>query len=118
MNYAELFTPHHIAVLADWLAEKSEVVLQIELPHSGGSGTFTAVRSLTEVKRGVREINHPEVEILIWKNGSARDDMSWIYANPSEVMYFAVKKNRNSYEAYLGDPERYRRALDDWARYP
>ena len=86
-NYTDLFTPHHIAVLVDWLREKGELLLQIELPRSGGSGLSQTVHSLAEIKRAVEQVSNPEVEILIWKNrtqgefessDSFFDDLKWI----------------------------------------
>lgn len=124
MNYTELFTPHHIATLSDWLEEKGQILVQVELPHSGGSGLRYTVRSLAEIKRAIAPIHHPEIEIMIWKNQTEEqlesdhplpDDLPWIYSHPDEVMYLAVKKNRAS-TAYLDNPGKYRKAIDDWSR--
>lgn len=122
-NYKDLITAHHIATLADWLEEKGEVFLQVELPHSGGSGLHQTVRSLGEVKRAVEQIRNPEIEIFIWKNRTQAefesgvafpDDLSWIYQHGDEVMYLAVKKNRNSSASYINEPGKYRKAIEDW----
>jgi hypothetical protein len=122
MTYAGLFTPHHIATLADWLDEKRQLLVQIELPHSGGSGSYATVRSLVELKRIVESVTNPEIEIFIWKNRTERelenadepDDLEWIYSHPDEVMYLSVKKNRNFSRSYANDPEKYREVLEQW----
>ena len=125
MNYTELFTPHHIATLADWLEEKGQIFLQIELPHSGGSGLYHTVRSLAEIKRAVAEVRNPEIEIIIWKNQTQEqfesdhplpDDLTWIYQHSGEVMYLAVKKNRAFSAAYMENPQKYQKAIDEWPR--
>jgi hypothetical protein len=122
-KYTELFTPHHIATLADWLKEKGEVFVQIELPHSGGSGNYSTARSLGELKRAVQQVNNSEIEITIWKNRTQAefesdhpfpDDLTWIYAHPEEVMYFSVRKNRNSSASYIQDPAKYKKDVDEW----
>lgn len=122
-NYAGLFTPHHIATLADWLEEKGELFLEIELPHSGGSGLYQTVHSLAEVKRAVEQVSNPEIEIFIWKNRTQVEfesgvafpgDLSWIYLHGDEVMHLAVKKNRNSSESYLNEPGKYQKEVEEW----
>jgi hypothetical protein len=122
-NYKDLFTAHHIATLADWFEEKGEVFLQIELPHSGGSGLYQTVHSVAEVKRYVEQVTNPEITILIWKNRTKAqlesdvpfpDDLKWVYLHNDEVMYFAVTKNRNSSASYITDPGKYSDAIKQW----
>ena len=121
LNYRDLFTPHHIATLVDWLTE-SEFFVQIELPHSGGSGVYRTVHSLRELKILVEQVRNPEIEILIWRKRTQTEfesddpfpDLKWIYFHPDEVMYLAVKKNRNSSASYIDDPAKYKKEVDDW----
>jgi hypothetical protein len=56
MNYTELFTPHHIAVLVDWFAEKPELCVELYHPHGGGSASYFTVRSLAELKSLIQSI--------------------------------------------------------------
>lgn len=123
MNYIDLFAPHHIATLADWLAEKGEVFLQIELPHSGGSGLYETVRSLADLKRAIQNVGNPEIEILIWRHRTLEEfesddpfeaDLKWIYSHPDEVMYLSVKKNLNSSASYLENPAKYQKESEEW----
>jgi hypothetical protein len=124
MNYTELFTAHHIAVLVDWLEEKGEVCVEIHIPHGGGSASYYTVRSLNELKRIVT-VNSREIVITIWKTRAqaefesdegvpVADDLKWMYFHPDEVMYFAVLKNRNWSESYDKNPARYRKDIDEW----
>ena len=100
--------------------------MRIELPHSGGSGLSYTVRSLAELKEAILQVSHPEIEITIWKNitneGWEADtqlpDLSWIYLHPDEVMYLAVKKNRNFSASYKDSPARYETAIGDWLGQP
>jgi hypothetical protein len=123
-NYTELFTPHHIAVLVDWLGEKGELCVEIYAPHSGGGPSYHTVHSLAELK-GLVSLKWPEIIITIWKNHNqaefqsdaglpVADNLKWIYFHPDEVMYFAVQKNRNWSESYDKQPEKYRKEVEDW----
>jgi len=124
VDHRDLFTPHHVATLADWLEEKGQLFVQIELPHSGGSGLYRTVPSLGELKRTVEQVRHPEIEIIVWRDRTQAefesathplpDDLDWIYHHPDEVMYLAVKKNRNSSASYIDDPAKYKKEVDDW----
>jgi hypothetical protein len=120
MKYTDLFTPHHLATLVDWLAEKGQLLVQIELPHSGGAGLSYTVRSMAELKAAIQQVSHPEIEIMIWKNISNAPveaelpDLHWIYMHSDEVMYLAVKKNRNFNASYQDSPARYEKTIDDW----
>ena len=122
MNYRDLFTPHHIATLVDWLQERGQLFVQIELPHSGGGGWHGAVGSLRELKQRVEQVKHSEIEIVIWKNRTQAEfesddpfpDLKWIYLHADEVMYVAVRKNRNSSACYRDDPAKYKKEVEDW----
>ncbi len=112
LNYKDLFTAHHIDVVADWLREKGELFLQIELPHSGGSGQYQTAHSLAEVNHAVESARNLEIDILIWKNRTQAEfesdvafaDLTWVYLHNDEVMYLAVKKNRNASASYIKIP--------------
>ncbi len=122
MTHLFLFTPHHIATLADWLDERGQLLLQVELPHSGASGFYATIGSLAELKRTLENVTNPEIEIFVWKNRTEEesegvdksDDLKWIYSHPDEVMYLSVKKNRNFSPSYAKDPERYREFVEQW----
>lgn len=122
LNYKDLFTAHHIAVVADWLREKGELFLQIELPHSGESGLYQTAHSLAEVKHAVESARNLEIDILIWKNGTQAEfesdvafpDQTWVYLHNDEVMYLAVKKNRNASASYIKDPGKYSKEIEEW----
>ncbi len=122
MKYTELFSPHHLATLVDWLEEKGQLLLQIELPHSGGSGVCHTVQSLAELKVLIEGVTHPEIEIVIWKNMTQSafesdellPDLKWIYGHTDEVMYLAVLKNRNFSFSYSDHAARYEKAISDW----
>lgn len=66
MNYVGLFTPHHVAVLHDWLTELGELYVYINYPHRGGSGSAYFVRSLEDVRRLITQQTHAEIEIHIF----------------------------------------------------
>jgi hypothetical protein len=124
MNYKGLFTPHHIAMLADWLHEKGALCAELYIPHGGSTGWYETVRSLAELKKVVAEIRTGEIEITIWKNHTQAEfesddpfvyDLKWIYSHADEVMYFSVHKNRNSSASYNSDPEKYSKDIEEWA---
>lgn len=128
MNYADLFTPHHIALLADWLAEKGELCVDIYHPHGGGGPTYFTVRSLAELKKVISGTSaYLELIITIWKNHtqaefesdtppSFQDDVKWIYGHNDEVMYFSIQKNRNWSQCYHDNPSKYQKEVEDWSR--
>lgn len=126
MNFVDLFTPHHIAVLVDWLQEKREVCVEIYIPHGGASGSYYTVRSLEDLKRIVSGIRSHEIQITIWKNHTQSEfesdeaeaylsELRWIYSHADEVMYLSVMKNRNWSESYHNDPDKYAQQVKEWA---
>lgn len=125
MKYTELFTPYHVAVLVDWLAEKGELCVEIYIPHSGGGPIYDTIRSLAELKGVVSRAPGPEIQISIWKNHIQAefetdegvpnaDNRQWIYAHNDEVMWFAVSKNPNWSESCHNHPEKYRKEVEEW----
>jgi hypothetical protein len=93
MNYAELFTPHHIALLADWFYKRPELCAEIYQPHGGGSQSYYTVQSLRELKSRIPSFdNYLEIVITIWKNhtqvSSSRknQELSFLIANGSTLM--------------------------------
>jgi hypothetical protein len=127
LKYADLFTPHHIAVLVDWLEEKDGFCVEIYFPHGGGSPSYFSVSSLAELKRLISDIRFPEVQITIWKDRKKEEfesdsympmdgELKWIYFHGDEVMYFSVQKNRNWSESYEKNPEKYRKEVEEWSK--
>jgi len=127
LKYTDLFTPHHIAVLADWLEEKGELCVEIYIPHGGGSASYFRVSSLAELKLLVADLRSLEVQITIWKNRTKeefeseeckpiQDELRWIYSHSDEVMYFSVQKNRNWSESYTENPGKYQKEIDEWSQ--
>lgn len=126
MNYADLFTPHHIAMVVDWLHEKGELCVEVYIPHGGGGPSLYTVRSLADLKHIVREVRSNEIQITIWKNHKQseleaddnsevfRSNLKWLYAHSDEVMYFSVMKNRNWSESYSKNPDKYAEAVREW----
>ena len=128
MRYTELFTPHHIAVLVDWLAEKPSLCVEIYFPHSAGGPSYYTIHSLNELKSLIQPITWPEIQITIWRYRSQANfeadesgqleaftsDLKWIYFHSDEVMYYSVMKNRNSSESYSKQPERYTGHVQEW----
>ena len=66
MNYSNIFTPHNLALLSDWLAETGELYVDIYLPHSGGSGTSYFIRSLQDLKDLVVQQTGPEIVVSVF----------------------------------------------------
>jgi hypothetical protein len=121
MRYVELFTPPHIAILSDWLAEDGTLSLHIHLPHSGGAGKSFPVMTLRELRDLVAQQAHPEIVILVFrKSVSTEEDLDrstqldWVYSNSDKVLYLAVTKNRNSYEPYAVNEQQYAEEVRDW----
>lgn len=67
MNYLGLFTPYHLAVLQDWITESGELFVDLNYPHSGGSGRDYFVRSLEDLHRLISQQTNPEIEISIFR---------------------------------------------------
>jgi hypothetical protein len=126
MNFLDLFTPHHIATLVDWLQEKRELCVEIYIPHGGGSGSYYTVRSLADLKRMLEGIPSREIQITIWKNHTQSEfesdeaeaflsELKWIYTHADEVMYCSVLKNRNWSESYQNNPDKYAKEVKEWS---
>ena len=95
VRYADLLTPSHLATISSWLAERGEVFVQIELPHTRGNGYYHVVSSLTALQRALGAVRHPEVEIFIWKSPERGVPLDLVRSRPDEVLYFAVRgRNR------------------------
>ena len=123
----DLFTAHHVSLLADWLDEKGELCLEIYIPYGGGSPTYYGIRSLDDVKHAISKVSPLEIQITIWKNYTKEQfeadqvpkdvsDLKWIYSYNDEVMYFSVHKNRNWTESFHKAPEKYSRQIEEWLR--
>jgi hypothetical protein len=67
MNYVELFTEHHVAMLYDWLTELGELFVRLEYPHSAMAGDDYLVRSLEELRDLISRQTHNELEIHIFR---------------------------------------------------
>ncbi len=61
MNYSSIFTLHNLALLSDWLDETGELYVDIDLPHSGGSGISYFIRSLQDLKELMAQQVWPEI---------------------------------------------------------
>ena len=125
MDYTELFTPHHIALLIDWFEEKESLCLELYFPHSASSASYFTVRSLSEIRGLIQTIKHPEIQITVWKNHTKEEfetdgpepcptDLKWIYTHGDEIMYLSVLKNRNWTESYHNNPEKYQKQIEEW----
>lgn len=121
MNYADLLTPHHIALLHDWLAEAGGLYVYTSFPHSGGMDASSAVSSLDELKLFLSAQTWPEAQIFIFKGAEFEEfklgrcfDLKWVYGNSAEVLYIALHKNRNYYEEYEREQEKYAEAVAKW----
>jgi hypothetical protein len=66
INYRTLFTPQNLAMLSDWLSETGELYVNIEYPHSGGSGSSYFIRSMTDLKTLIVGQTHGEIDITIF----------------------------------------------------
>ncbi|MBK9747412.1 MAG: hypothetical protein IPO91_11600 [Chloroflexi bacterium] len=66
MNYLHLLSLDNIALLKDWLEETGELYVDIDLPHSGSSGSAYLVRSMNELKLLISRQTHPEIVIAIF----------------------------------------------------
>jgi hypothetical protein len=122
MNYCDLFTPDHIAMLHDWLAEKKTLSVHIYWPHRGCSGSSYLVTSLQELRQLLSAESHPEIEIYILRQAQLPDDdevdrcydHQWVYKNQNDVLYITVAKNLNYYERYHTDPKKYDGIVSQW----
>jgi hypothetical protein len=64
---------------------------------------------------------HPELEIFVFKGKELGDDeldhaldLDWAHKNADKVLYLAVKKNRNSYDAYRKNAQKYQSVVERW----
>jgi hypothetical protein len=125
MNYCALLTPHHLAMVHDWLANSENVFVRIERPHSGGTGDSHTIRSLNDLRALLTRESHPEIEIFIFQMPTVPDDelhrvleRDWVYRNPDRVLYLGVQKNRSRYEPYEQHPTRYEGIVQEWRATP
>src|SRR4051812_9858227 len=123
MNYCELFTPDHIALLHDWLNEVKELLVHLEWPHRGCSGTSYRVASLPQLKELLTAQTHPEIEIFVFREAAISEeemdrclDLQWVYGNPADAMYLSVKKSRNYYAKYHENANRYASIIYQWSK--
>ncbi len=66
MNYLDIFTPHNLALLSDWLTDTDEMYVDVNLPHSGGSSTPYFIRSFQDLKDLVAQQSWPEIQITVY----------------------------------------------------
>ena len=123
MNYCNLFTAHLVALLHDWLEDAGELLVRLEWPHRGGSGTSYRIASLRELKELLAVQDHPEIEVFVFRRNDISEDeldsyleMQWVCKNPDDVIYVTVNKNRNYYERYHDQPSRYQSVVEDWVK--
>ena len=93
VKYADLFTPAHEGTILRWLREQGEVFVQIELPDTAGEGFYHVVDSLGALQQAVNLVQHPQVEIYIWKNPERAVPRHLVHSRPDEVLYLAVRTN-------------------------
>jgi hypothetical protein len=67
VDYVGLLTPHHVALLHDWITELGELYVYIEYPHSGGGGIGYLVQDLENIRDLISQQTHPEIEISIFR---------------------------------------------------
>jgi hypothetical protein len=67
MNYAELFTHHHIALLHDWLTDLGELFIDFHYPHRAGTNNNYFIKRLEDVRDAVSQQHHTEIEITIFR---------------------------------------------------
>jgi hypothetical protein len=82
IDYTTLFSDHNLALLSDWLAATGELYLDVDYPHSGGSGLNYRVRSMADLKAlVVEQQNQPEISFTVFQRlqyplrGVADDDL-------------------------------------------
>jgi hypothetical protein len=66
VDYSNLVTPPYVALFYDWLTELRELFVDLEYPHSGGSGKNYFVRSLSDIRNLLSQQAHPEIVITIF----------------------------------------------------
>ena len=123
MDYTQLFTPHHIALIHDWLFEIGTISIRLELPHSGCSGETYQIKSLGELKVLIVSQKHTEIEVFIFKKSEVTEEdlnntsnLSWVYSNSDWILYLARKNNRNYYESYDRNKDQYQEAWFSWEK--
>jgi hypothetical protein len=121
INYCQLFSSSHIALLQDWFESTGELFVRLELPHSGGSGFSYQVSSLAELKSLISRQTHPEIAIFIFNKKTLteeeldeRSELPWVYCNADKVIFIAVTKNRNFYEPHKASPAKYEQSISSW----
>ncbi len=66
-SYPLLLSSHNLALLNDWLAEVNELLVEIDLPHSGGTHTSYFIKSLRELRQILAELTWPEIELTVYR---------------------------------------------------
>ena len=66
MNYADLLRPSDVEGLQGWLVEADgELLVQVDFPHSGGSGDCYLIRSVADLVALLRSIEWPELSLSV-----------------------------------------------------
>jgi hypothetical protein len=66
-SYQSLLSMHNLALLSDWLAENDELFVDIDFPHSGGSGKMYIIHSLSELRELLAQQTWPEMHLVIFR---------------------------------------------------
>jgi hypothetical protein len=66
-SYQALLSIHNLALLNDWLVETKELLVDIDLSHSGGSGKIYIIKSLPELHKLLAEQTWPEIHVTIFR---------------------------------------------------
>src|SRR5437016_2592095 len=123
MNYCELFTEDHIALISDWFAVREKVFVHIYAPHSGKDGFNFTVTSLNQLYDLIAKQDSKEIEMFVFRDRIENEneldeklDSKWAYGHTDDVVYIAVLKNRNWYAQFHDNPESYSEVIKDWNR--
>ncbi len=66
-SYQLLLSRHNWALLNDWLAETGELLVDVDLLHSGGDRKIYIVKSLFELHKLLAEQTWPEIHVAIYR---------------------------------------------------
>jgi hypothetical protein len=66
-TYQNLLSPDNLALLSDWLAEASELVVYVDRPHSGGSHDQFLIESLADLKAVLAAETWPELRLTVFR---------------------------------------------------
>ena len=67
-TYPTLISMHNLALLSDWLAETNELLVYIDLPHSGGRQELYFIKSLLELRAVLAQQTWPEIRVMIFRD--------------------------------------------------